>query len=94
MDCESIRDLRQHQHGRVPNPALHTAYVGSVEAGLERELLLRPRFEPPVFRHVLADCRSNIHALKQACAQTFSLQTMSLMGWLAPVSRRAVCLSP
>jgi len=80
-DLKRLRDLRQHQNSRVSNSALHTADVGPVQARLEGELLLRPGLEPPVFRHVLADCRSNIHALKQACAQPYSLQTMSLMAW-------------
>lgn len=64
-NAKGIGDLLKHPDGRIAGAALDAADIGSIQAGLEAEFLLRPAaFAPDPF-DVQSDLLAHVHGGKR-----------------------------
>ena len=78
-DVQSFGDFREHQYGRIADPALDAADIGAVQTAIKGQALLR---EPELFPHlsdIEAHLAAYIHAREVSALLTIGLQTMSLI---------------
>lgn len=76
-NAKGIGNLLEHPNGRIAGAALDAADIGSIEAGLEAEFLLRPAAFAPDPPYVQSNLLAHVHRGKRPRQWTIGLRTMS-----------------